>query len=157
MSRHNETLVPAVPAAWFYCVIPLGTGVVFFDLQLAHGRVGNLSAFGEETVPPLGGNFETGLGAGAAQKAQHDLPRAQGLTRPVDADRSEQAMLHWIPLGCSRRVVAHGDVKTVAVGHQLLQALLPQPRPVAVAATGVSQNQQFAGVTIAVATNPRPP
>src|ERR1700719_340492 len=150
MGGHNETLVPAVPVAWFYCVIPLGTGVVFVDLQLAHGRVGNFSAFGEDTVPPLGSDFETGLGAGAAQKAQHNLPRAQGLTRPVDADGTEQAMLHWVPLGCSWGVVAHGDVKAVAISHQLLQALLPQARPVAVAATGVSQNQQFAGVTIAV-------
>src|SRR5260370_39650912 len=52
-------------------------------------------------------------------------------------------MLDRVPLGGSGRVVADGNGEAVAAGNFVLQAIFPKARLVAVAASTVTQQQDF--------------
>src|SRR5213595_2352547 len=48
----------------------------------------------------------------------------QRLASPVDADRTKEAVLNWVPLGCAGRIVGHRDPQPRLV-RNLLEPLLP--------------------------------
>ncbi len=55
-------------------------------------------------------NRQAGLGGGVIQIVEHPLEGSQWTALPSFADFAENAMLNGVPLGGSRRIMAHGDV-----------------------------------------------
>ena len=92
----------------------------------------------------------------ATNVAQHDLERTQWLACPVDADVTEQPVFDGIPFRRSSRIVTNRDLEPVTI-RQFLQSELPQSGPATVAASAISQNQEFVGLPIAVTPRCLPP
>jgi len=86
---------------------------------------------------------QAGLGSCTADPCQRDLEGAQGFSRPIEADRTEQAVFHRIPLGSTGRVMTDGNFQPQTVCQLLLELLFPQVRATAIAASGVCQDQDF--------------
>jgi len=103
-----------------------------------HLRVGNLDIFLVASVKKLGSNGEASLGCGCADTVERGLVAVEGASRPILADLAEQAMLDRVPLGRAGRIVTDGYRQIVDVAQLLLQAVLPDPAAVAVAATAVA-------------------
>src|SRR6266699_3739626 len=66
----------------------------------------------------------------------------QRLAGPVDADRTKEAMLNRVPLGCAGRIVSHRDPQPCLV-RNLLEPVLPVARPGPVRAPGIREDQQL--------------
>ena len=58
---------------------------------------------------------------------------------PLQADETEQAMLDRISLAGTRGIVAHGNDKAVNSGNGLVETVFPKARPVAIAASAVTE------------------
>src|SRR4051794_36799268 len=80
----------------------------------------------------------------------------QGLTCPVDADRTKEAMLNRVPLGRTGRIVSHRDAQTCLV-RDLLEPVLPVPRSGPVRASRIREDQQFLRSRVQSTTNATPP
>ena len=80
----------------------------------------------------------------------------QRLAGPVDADRTEEAMLNRVPLGRAGRIVSHCDPQPRLVCN-LLEALLPVARLGPVRAAGIREDQQFLRSGVQRPANPTPP
>ena len=104
------------------------------------GRVGSFQQDGLDPQPRRRG--------GVANVPQHRLPCPQRLASPVETDGTEQAVLDGVPLRAARRVVADRDGQPQPVAQLLLQLLLPQAWPTAVAAPAIGQDQQVIGVWV---------
>src|SRR5262249_59288845 len=61
---------------------------------------------------------------------------------------AEEAVLDFVPLGCSRRIVAHRDREAGLVS-KLLQCNLPEPDACTVRAAAVGRDHELACVRIA--------
>ena len=88
---------------------------------------------------------QAGLSGRIANPCQHDLEGAQGFSSPIEADRAEQAVFHRVPLGSTGRVMTDGDFQPQTVCQLLLELLFPQARAIAIAASGVCQDQDLGG------------
>src|SRR6266566_9797623 len=64
------------------------------------------------------------------------------LAGPVDADRTKEAVLNGVPLGCTGGIVSHRDPQPRLV-RNLLEPLLPVARPGPVRASRIREDQQL--------------
>src|SRR5882757_9006740 len=80
----------------------------------------------------------------------------QRLTGPVDADRTKQAMLNRVPLGCAGRIVSHRDAQPCLV-RNLLESLLPVMRPGPIGTSRIREDQQFLRGRVQGTTHAAPP
>ncbi len=143
ISPQGLTVSRSLRCAWFDGVVPIGTGVMFGQVQFFHLliRYGQsmLIAFpthGRLYIPP-------GVRTRATDAGQHRLQIPQRLGSPVDADRAEQAMFDRIPLGRPGWVVADRHCQSPAVGQLQLHLMLPQPAATTVAPSGIRHQQQL--------------
>jgi len=97
-------------------VVPVRADGMSLDIQAPHDRVRHFETLRVRLIDKEGFDLQAGRSARAAQTGQQDVEGAQGHTRPVDADRTEQAMLNRIPLGRTRRIMADVDFQAQAVG-----------------------------------------
>ncbi|KKL09353.1 hypothetical protein LCGC14_2566720 [marine sediment metagenome] len=66
-------------------------------------------------------------------------------------------MLHRIPLGGAAREMAHRDLQVKSVRDSLLEPFLEMPGTIAVAATGVGQDEQFVTLSVVFPSVSKPP
>ena len=91
--------------------------------------------------------------AGAAfigtKEVENLLIAVQRLGGPVLGDFGKQAMFDGIPFGSAGRIVGyrHGEIE--GVRELRLEFGLPGMAPTTIAATGVSENEEFASATVA--------
>src|SRR5688572_1195296 len=73
------------------------------------------------------------------------------------ANLAEETMLDGIPLGGSGRIMADGDANLIEVHEFFLQGELPSATACSIAASVISQDEQFrsVGVTARAVTAPR--
>jgi hypothetical protein len=98
--------------------------------------------------------IQAGRGCGGADKLQGLLITIQRLGCPVPADLAEQTVLDGIPFGGAGRVVRNGDAESQAVAQLPLDLLLPGATLRPIAAARIGQDQDVAGLWIAL-TNRR--
>ena len=103
------------------------------------------------------GDRQTRLGSGGADEAEDLLVAVEWLTRPVFGDLREKAMLDGVPLGSARRIVGHGEGEATGIGELDLEFGFPGATPAAIAAAGVTEQQQTAGVGVSRAAFVVPP
>ena len=120
------------------------------DAECFHFPITDLDLRGVATVVELCGDFQTaGIGC-SANRIQHQIERAQRLSRPVDGDRTKQSMFHVVPLRGAARVMTDRDLQAGFV-REPLQFTFPQSRTPAVAAAAIHLDQQSRGVGIPTA------
>src|SRR6266498_73274 len=85
--------------------------------------------------------LETGFGGSALNVRNHGVQGSERMASPFQADETEQSMLDRIPLRGAGRIVADRNVDAVGVGNRMEQAEFPKARPVAIAASTVTQQQ----------------
>lgn len=95
-------------------------------------------------------------GSGMANELADGVVVGQWLTCPVGADRTEEAMLDGIPLGCAGWVVGHRDAQAGPVC-DLLEPVLPSVCLRAVGAAGVGEDQKLTSVCVHTAPGGSPP
>ena len=81
-------------------------------------------------------------------QSQHRLAGPQGLAGPIETDLAKQAMLNGIPLRTAGGIVTHREAQPHPVAQLALQLVFPKPRPMAVTAASIRQDQQAGGVRI---------
>src|SRR6266403_4945027 len=97
----------------------------------------------------VGGDRQTSLGGGGAKEVEDLLIAVERLGGPVLGDFRKQAMFDGIPFGSAGRIVSHGHGQIERVGELRLEFGLPGMAPTTIAATGVSENEEFASATVA--------
>jgi hypothetical protein len=75
----------------------------------------------------------------------------------VATHRAEKPMLDRIPLRGAPRKMANCDLQVKSVRDSLLEHLLEMPGTIAIAATGVGQDQQFMTISIEPPSVSKPP
>jgi hypothetical protein len=90
----------------------------------------------------VGGDAESGLGAGGAGVVEDLLVGVEGFTRPVPRHLREEAVFDGIPFGGTGRVVGHGDRQRRAVRQLRLDFGFPGAAAIAVAAPGVGEDEK---------------
>ena len=83
-----------------------------FEVQAFHHGISDLQASGIHLVHQERFGFQTRFGDRAADERQHRLKGAQGVSRPIEADRPKHAMLNRVPLRGTRRVMTDGHFQT---------------------------------------------
>lgn len=126
------------------------------DVQLPKLLVGHLDAplILVWVQPAL--DAQPALGGRRLYQADDHRQRHQGPAAPVLADVAEHSVLDLVPLRGPRRQVRDVDLQPRLVG-ELLQRLLPQPVPAAVAAPAVARDVELAGIPVPVAAHLVPP
>ena len=119
--------------------------------------VGYLDAGGVLLFDKLGDDRQAGVGRGGADVVEDRLIVGQWDTGPVLADLTEQAMIDRIPLGGAAGVVTDGDLEAMRVDEACLESILEAANARRVAATGVGEHQQFAGVGVVLESFGLPP
>ena len=102
-------------------------------------------------------HFQAGSGRGGADKLQGFLVTVQRLGCPVPADLAEQAMLDRVPFGGAGRIVRDGDAESQAIAQLALDLLLPGAALRPIAATRIGQDEDVAGMRVALAPFALPP
>ncbi|OWK43309.1 TPR repeat-containing protein [Fimbriiglobus ruber] len=143
--------------AWPDGIVPTRTGLMPSQAQLPHLVIRDLQAPLIVSPQQHGFHLQACFGSRVLNIAQQDQPRTQGLAGPVDADKAEQPMLNRVPLGATAGVVAHRHLQVEGVSQPFLQLTLPHPRPTAITATRVRQDQEFGSVRETTATVALPP
>lgn len=103
------------------------------------------------------GDRQTRLGSSGSNEAEDLLIAVEWLTRPVFGDFREEAMLDGVPLGRARGIVGHGEGEAKGIGELGLEFGFPGATPAAIAAAGVAEQQQAAGVGVSRAAFVVPP
>ena len=96
----------------------------------------------------IGSDAKPGLGLSGAGIVEDFLVRVQWFASPVSRDFRKQTMLDGIPLGSARWVVGNGEGEAEGVGQLRLELGFPGTAAIAVAATGVAQNEDLAGAWV---------
>ena len=117
----------------------------------------DLDACWVESGVQVSSHLQAGSGCGGADKFQGLLITVQGLGCPIPADLTEQTMLDGIPFGGTGRVVRDGDDESEAIAQLPLNLLLPGTTLRAITATGISQDEDVAGLGIAFVSFRLPP
>ncbi len=134
--------------AWPDGVVPLGQGVVRFELQSLKLVGSRFGARGVVTAIQISRNSQAGFRRGRTNKVEDLLIAIEGFASPVLGDFREESMLDRIPLRSARGVVSDGDVETKPIGELRLKFCLPSPAAATVAATRVGKNEQLARMGI---------
>src|SRR6266849_9991867 len=127
------------------------------DGELFHLVVGDLETFVVLLADQLRSQAQAGGGGGCPNVFQDGFVSVEWHRLPVPADLGVHSVLNGIPLGGSRRVVAHRDGQLVAVTDAVLQACFPDARPRAIAASSVGKDQDAVGVGILPSALASPP
>src|SRR5216683_2899734 len=98
ISMEGCGLIPLFPMAWRNGVVPTGANLMVLDMQFCHCRRRYFHAPRVRPLPPLGRDPQSRFTLGSTQEPQQHFRRLQRHASPVGADRSEQAVLHRIPL-----------------------------------------------------------
>src|SRR5260370_7960539 len=118
---------------------------------------GALDACGVESGVQVSSHLQAGSGCGDADKLQGLLITAQRLGRPVPADLTEQTVLDGIPFGGTGRVVRDGDDEPETIAQLPLNLLLPGATLRAITAARIGQDEDVAGLGIALVPFLLPP
>jgi hypothetical protein len=97
----------------------------------------------------VGRHRQTGLGCGGPKEVENLLIAVQRFGSPVLGNLGKQAMFDGIPFGRARRIVSHGHGEMEGVGGLRLKFGLPGKTSTTIAATGVGENKELAGATVA--------
>lgn len=127
------------------------------DGELFHLVVGDLAAFVVLLADQLRSNTQACCGGGCSNVFQDGFVAVEWHRLPVAADLAVHSVLNGIPLGSSRRVVAHRNGQLVAVTDLVLKACFPGACTMAVAASSVGKDQEAVGVGIMVLALESPP
>jgi hypothetical protein len=114
-------------------------------LQLFRGR---LCARGIETTIEMCGDRKAGSSSGGAEEAEDLLIAIERLASPVVGDFREEAVLDGIPLGSPGWIMGNGEGQPERVGQLRLEFSFPGTATTAVAAAGVTQNEDLTGARI---------
>ena len=110
------------------------------DIQPGHFLIGDFDSFCVRV------DIETGLygqalaGLCVGNQIDDDLVSFQGATPSIRRDVAKQAMLDPIPCARPRREVTDLDAQSAFI-RELLQFVLPQPRPIVVATSSIGRDQ----------------
>ena len=137
--------------AWADGVVPLWADMVGADGELLHFMLGDLDAGRVVAVQGRRSDTQPGLGGGRADELGDDFVGAQWLAGPVPADLAEQTMLDGIPFGGPGRVVRKSDAQAQAIAQLTLNLSLPGATLSPIAATGIGQDEDVAGLRVALA------
>ena len=94
---------------------PEGTYFVAGELQGFEVRVADVDADFIGCLEGCRRDPQSRLGRRAANESQQDRQRAQHIAGPSGGDLAEQPVSDRIPLGSSRRVMAHRDLQAAVV------------------------------------------
>ena len=97
----------------------------------------------------VSGNRQAGFGFGGANEAEDLLVAVEGFACPVLRNLREQAVLDGVPFRSAGRVVGDGERQAVCVGELGLKFDFPGAATMAVAASGVAQDEELSGTGIA--------
>lgn len=100
---------------------------------------------------------QTLLGGSTSNEVERLGMADQGFASPIGADGAKQAMLNGVPLGSACGIMRDGDSETGDIGNFVLQAVLPKPIAIAIAATPIGKGQECGGIwkeTLAVDAPP---
>ncbi len=111
-------------------------------VDLSHFLVGDFNPFRIATPAQIGLNEELFGGRRCSNQIHYNLMTNQGAASPVSGDVTKHPVFDLIPFAGSRWKMTKGKLQPQLIG-QLLQTSLPQADPVAVAASGISRNQQM--------------
>ena len=124
--------------------------------QVFHLRVGHLGPGGVAAGVQDGGDGQPGAGGGRGDGVHHDLVAGQRAAPPGAGDVAEQPVLDLVPLACSGREVAAGDLQPGLL-REPRQLCFPGPGAVAVRAARVAGDQQPRRMRVAVLADGIPP
>src|SRR5207247_3477956 len=110
--------------------VPVLTGRGVANAEVCGVLTADSDVGGIVLVGTGGGDLQAGLSAGATNQPQHLVEAAERFARPVDADRTEEAMLDWIPFRGAGGIVGDREGQPLGVG-PVLQRPLPQARAAA--------------------------
>lgn len=105
--------------------------------------IGHLLALGVLAFIEKRRHFETGFRGCALNVRNHGIQRSERVASPLHANKTEQPMLDRIPLRGAGRIVADRNRDPVGSGNCMVQAVFPKARPVSIAASAVTQQQDF--------------
>ena len=105
--------------------------------------IGHFLAFGVLAFIEKRCHCQTGFRCRPFNVLHHDVHRSKRVACPLQRDKTEQPMLDRVPLGGAGRVVADRNGDAVVSGDGMVQAVFPKARPVAIAASAVTQQQDF--------------
>jgi len=94
----------------------------------------------------MGRYLQTSCRFGFTDVLQGGVKRPQRATGPGLANLAEEPMFDWIPFGGACRIMADDNRQAKAVGHLVLQLVLPHPGASAVAPSTVGFNHHLGGV-----------
>src|SRR5713101_6388632 len=127
------------------------------DGELFHLVVGDLETFVVLLADQLRSHAQACGRGGCPNVFQDGFVAVEWHRLPVPADLAVHSVLNGIPLGSSRRVVAHRDGQLVAVTDSVLKACFPDARTMAIAASSVGKDQHAVGVWIMPSALESPP
>src|SRR5882672_4913051 len=137
-------------------VVPVAMEVIALDLQLSQFLCRYLLA-GRIAVTVESGAHDEATSVGrVADEVDDGLVGPQRASTPVDRDEPEQAVLDLVPLAGAGGKVADVDRHVELVG-DALQLVLPDVRPIAVAAAGVGRDEYLTRLGVALRANLIPP
>lgn len=127
------------------------------EREEAHLGVGDFLGRGKKAFDQAAGHTQPGFGFGLPHGANDGVEAHQGLTSPVFANLTEEAVFDGIPLGGTGGVMTDGDLDSKRVNELFLKFPLPGPDPGTVAAAAVGQDQEGVGLGVVLATMVTPP
>jgi len=105
----------------------------------------------------VGGDGKTRFGFGGSGVVEDLLVGVQRFSRPVSRHLGKEPVFDGVPLGSPGRIMCHGNAKGEGIGQLRLQLCFPGIAAIAVAPSGVGQDENLTRAGIAMRTFLLPP